>query len=167
MAPSAASKIDYSDGAAGSPSPTGGAGGGGGFNIEPSKKKRGRPRKYSPDAAGSNIALGLSPTSITPISSGGIGLADSAGGGALSSETPIKKHRGRPPGSGKRQLDALGHYRFSFNFSFSFFMLILVDRVEIFCCLLHLSYNLQVEGLGFGLNCFSWQGQLELGLLHM
>lgn len=116
MAASAASKIDYSDGAAGSSSPTGGAGGGGGFNIEPSKKKRGRPRKYSPDAAGSSIALGLSPTSVTPISSG-VGLADSAGGGggALSSDTPSKKHRGRPPGSGKRQLDALGHCRFSFH----------------------------------------------------
>lgn len=105
MAVSAASKIDYSDGAAGSSSPTGGTGGG--FSIEPSKKKRGRPRKYSPDAAGSSIALGLSPTSVTPISSTA-GLADSAGGGALSSDTPSKKHRGRPPGSGKRQLDALG-----------------------------------------------------------
>lgn len=108
---SQASKMDYSDGG-GSSSPTGGAGGSG-FNIEPAKKKRGRPRKYSPDGAGSSIALGLSPTPVTPISSA-VGLADSGGGvgsgggGTLSSETPAKKHRGRPPGSGKKQLDALG-----------------------------------------------------------
>ncbi|XP_027183174.1 AT-hook motif nuclear-localized protein 10-like [Coffea eugenioides] len=104
---------DYVDGG-GQSSPTtgGGTGPGGGFNIEPAKKKRGRPRKYSPDGAGSSIALGLSPTPVTPISSASIvGLADSGGGGGggtLSSETPAKKHRGRPPGSGKRQLDALG-----------------------------------------------------------
>ncbi|KAL3497767.1 hypothetical protein ACH5RR_040499 [Cinchona calisaya] len=94
---------DYSEG--------GGAGGGGGDGIEPSKKKRGRPRKYSPDGAGSSIALGLSPTSVTPISSSSVvAVADSAGGGGgtLSSENPAKKHRGRPPGSIKRQLDALG-----------------------------------------------------------
>lgn len=104
---------DYADGG-GQSSPTtgGGSGPGGGFTIEPAKKKRGRPRKYSPDGAGSSIALGLSPTPVTPISSASVvGLADSGaggGGGTLSSETPAKKHRGRPPGSGKRQLDALG-----------------------------------------------------------
>ncbi|XP_057449687.1 AT-hook motif nuclear-localized protein 8-like [Lotus japonicus] len=47
------------------------------------KRKRGRPRKYSPDG---NIALGLAPS---PSSS-------------------AKKNRGRPPGSGKKQLHALG-----------------------------------------------------------
>jgi hypothetical protein len=106
VATSTASKIDYSDGA-GSSSTTGGAGGTSGFSIEPAKKKRGRPRKYSPDAAGSSIALGLSPTPVTPISSV-VGLVDSTGGsggggggGTLSSETPAKKHRGRRPGSGK------------------------------------------------------------------
>ncbi|XP_057978056.1 AT-hook motif nuclear-localized protein 13 [Malania oleifera] len=72
-----------------------------GFSIDSSssgKKKRGRPRKYAPDG---NIALGLAPT---PISSAGHG--DS--GSAPSSEPPAKRHRGRPPGSGKKQLDALG-----------------------------------------------------------
>ncbi|XP_027346342.1 AT-hook motif nuclear-localized protein 13-like [Abrus precatorius] len=62
------------------------------------KKKRGRPRKYSPDG---NIALGLAPTHISPS-----GAGDSAG--TPSTEAPAKKHRGRPPGSGKKQLDALG-----------------------------------------------------------
>lgn len=80
-----------------------------GFSIEPAKKKRGRPRKYSPDG---NIALGLSPTPVTPSSVAG--HADSGGGAATavaatpSSENPAKKIRGRPPGSVKRQLDALG-----------------------------------------------------------
>ncbi|XP_044501229.1 AT-hook motif nuclear-localized protein 8 [Mangifera indica] len=75
--------------------------GGGGFAIDPSKKKRGRPRKYAPDG---NIALRLAPTQ-SPASHGG----DSGGGGDTSaSEPPAKRNRGRPPGSGKRQLDALG-----------------------------------------------------------
>lgn len=86
------------------------------FNMEPGKKKRGRPRKYTPDGS---IALGLAPT--TPLSSAS-GLhgdsyganatapgSGSAGGGiATSSETPAKRNRGRPPGSVKKQLDALG-----------------------------------------------------------
>ncbi|GAB4834724.1 hypothetical protein Ancab_032987 [Ancistrocladus abbreviatus] len=75
----------------------------GGFSIDPTKKKRGRPRKYSPDG-GSNIALGLAPT---PISSAGATQGDS--GGTPSSEGPSKRNRGRPAGSGKKQLDALGN----------------------------------------------------------
>lgn len=71
----------------------------GGFNIDSGKKKRGRPRKYSPDG---NIALGLSPTPITSSALPG----DSAG---MNSPDPRpKKNRGRPPGTGKRQMDALG-----------------------------------------------------------
>ncbi|XP_038904793.1 AT-hook motif nuclear-localized protein 13-like [Benincasa hispida] len=71
----------------------------GGFNIDSGKKKRGRPRKYSPDG---NIALGLSPTPITSSAVPG----DSAG---MNSPDPRpKKNRGRPPGTGKRQMDALG-----------------------------------------------------------
>ncbi|KAG6633645.1 hypothetical protein CIPAW_12G062600 [Carya illinoinensis] len=66
------------------------------------KKKRGRPRKYSPDG---NIALGLAPT---PISSSSVANHGDSGSTMPSSEPPLKKHRGRPPGSGKRQLDALG-----------------------------------------------------------
>lgn len=53
------------------------------------KKKRGRPRKYSSDG---NIALGLAPTTNA----------------SSSSAEPSKKHRGRPPGSSKKQMDALG-----------------------------------------------------------
>lgn len=67
------------------------------------KKKRGRPRKYSPDG---NIALGLAPTHASPSSTAVSGGGDS--GGTPSAEAPAKKHRGRPSGSGKRQLDALG-----------------------------------------------------------
>lgn len=93
--------LDYSD--ASSPRATG-------FSIEPARKKRGRPRKYSPDG---NIALGLSPTPVTPISSGVPPTDSGSGGGGgdtegPSSENPSKKARGRPPGSGKKQLDALG-----------------------------------------------------------
>ncbi|KAF5460305.1 hypothetical protein F2P56_020185 [Juglans regia] len=77
-----------------------------GFSIDnPSaaaKKKRGRPRKYSPDG---NIALGLAPT---PISSSFVANHGDSGSTMPSSEPPLKKHRGRPPGSGKKQLDALG-----------------------------------------------------------
>nr|GMC80878.1 AT-hook motif nuclear-localized protein 10 [Ipomoea batatas] len=95
--------MDYSDGS----SP-----GASGFSIEPAKKKRGRPRKYSPDG---NIALGLSPTPVTPISSMVAHPDSAAGAGAgssaaatPSSENQVKKARGRPPGSVKKQMDALG-----------------------------------------------------------
>lgn len=65
------------------------------------KKKRGRPRKYSPDG---NIALGLAPTHVSsPVAATSASAGDSGAGDA-----PPKKHRGRPPGSGKKQLDALG-----------------------------------------------------------
>ncbi|GAB2273492.1 hypothetical protein Dimus_008284 [Dionaea muscipula] len=80
---------------------SGGAGGAGG--ADPSKKKRGRPRKYSPDG-GSNVALRLAPA---PVSSSVVAQGDSSG--TPSSDAQGKKHRGRPPGSGKRQLDALGN----------------------------------------------------------
>ncbi|GMJ06043.1 hypothetical protein HRI_004273500 [Hibiscus trionum] len=84
------------------------------YNTEPAvKKKRGRPRKYAPDG---NIALlQLAPT--TPIASNSanhgegesVGLgSNSGGGGGGVSEPPAKKNRGRPPGSSKKQMDALG-----------------------------------------------------------
>ncbi|CAF2069497.1 hypothetical protein YC2023_008163 [Brassica napus] len=88
------------------------------FGIEQQqqvKKKRGRPRKYTPDA--SNIGLALAPTSPLPSASnshggGNDGGGDSGGGGggggANSTDPPAKRNRGRPPGSGKKQLDALG-----------------------------------------------------------
>lgn len=83
----------------------------GGFSIEPARKKRGRPRKYSPSSDG-NIALGLAPAPVT--SSGGHleslndGGSGSGGGGTPNTDSGVKKHRGRPPGSGKKQMDALG-----------------------------------------------------------
>ncbi|KAJ0236822.1 AT-hook motif nuclear-localized protein 13 [Hirschfeldia incana] len=82
------------------------------------KKKRGRPRKYAPDGG---IGLALAPTSPLPSASnsygggndvgGGGGGGDSGGGGGgggNSTDPPAKRNRGRPPGSGKKQLDALG-----------------------------------------------------------
>jgi|UniRef100_A0A2N9IW32 predicted DNA-binding protein with PD1-like motif len=80
-----------------------------GFSIDASsaaaKKKRGRPRKYSPDG---NIALGLAPTPISSSSAAAAANHGDSSGTAPSSEPSNKKHRGRPPGSGKKQLDALG-----------------------------------------------------------
>ncbi|KAL6181077.1 hypothetical protein ACLB2K_047734 [Fragaria x ananassa] len=85
--------------------------GSGGFSIDSStasagKKKRGRPRKYSPDG---NIALGLAPTQVAasaaPVAAAGPHGESSV---TMSSDPPAKKNRGRPPGSGKKQLDALG-----------------------------------------------------------
>nr|KYP67062.1 hypothetical protein KK1_013382 [Cajanus cajan] len=66
-----------------------------GLPSDSAKKKRGRPRKYSPDG---NIALGLGPGP-------GPGPTHAS---SSSAEPPAKKHRGRPPGSGKKQMDALG-----------------------------------------------------------
>ncbi|KAI3703512.1 hypothetical protein L1987_73642 [Smallanthus sonchifolius] len=84
----------------------------GGFNIEPARKKRGRPRKYLPSPDG-NIALGLAPAPVTAGGSTGAGHLESlndaaAGGSTPNTDSAAKKHRGRPPGSGKKQLDALG-----------------------------------------------------------
>lgn len=97
---------------------------GGGFNIDSGKKKRGRPRKYSPDG---NIALGLSPTPVTSSAAPG----DSAG--MHSADPRPKKNRGRPPGTGKKQMDALGSLLYAFPtsclFLFSFSdCLVAVDR---------------------------------------
>lgn len=83
----------------------------GGYAVEPARKKRGRPRKYSPSADG-NIALGLTPVQVTAVSNVGGGNLESSndgsGGGTPNTDSAAKKHRGRPPGSGKKQLDALG-----------------------------------------------------------
>ncbi|KAK2356537.1 hypothetical protein P8452_76303 [Trifolium repens] len=65
------------------------------------KKKRGRPRKYSPDG---NIALGLAPTHVSSPAA----ATSASAGDSGNADAPPKKHRGRPPGSGKKQLDALG-----------------------------------------------------------
>lgn len=82
------------------------------FSMEPARKKRGRPRKYSADG---NIALGLSQSPVNAIAVGGQGDGNSGGsgtgtGGVVAGPEGSKKGRGRPPGSGKKQLDALGLY---------------------------------------------------------
>ncbi|KAF3789075.1 AT-hook motif nuclear-localized protein 10 [Nymphaea thermarum] len=65
----------------------------------PVKRKRGRPRKYGPDGS---MALALTPVSA---SAPPAGYAPSA----TSTSPSVKKARGRPPGSGKKQqLAALG-----------------------------------------------------------
>jgi len=92
-------------------------------SSESSKKKRGRPRKYSPDG---NIALGLVPNHA-----------------AASSETPAKKHRGRPPGSGKKQMDALG------NFFANLFECVLVFFFLYLFWYLFLVYGSGISGSGF------------------
>ncbi|XP_072973277.1 AT-hook motif nuclear-localized protein 10-like [Typha angustifolia] len=86
-----------------------------GFNInmggEPVKRKRGRPRKYGPDGT---MALSLKPVkTATSTSPGGGGFSPSSAGEAnlalSASPDGMKKARGRPPGSGKKQqMAALG-----------------------------------------------------------
>lgn len=71
---------------------------------EPVKRKRGRPRKYGPDGS---MALALSPLSGAPptsgSASGGVGASSGSGTGM------VKRGRGRPPGTGrKQQLASLG-----------------------------------------------------------
>ncbi|KAL4570503.1 hypothetical protein LXL04_026159 [Taraxacum kok-saghyz] len=81
-----------------------------GYSIEPARKKRGRPRKYSPSPDG-NIALGLAPAPIAaiPASAGGnLDSSNDGSGGTPNADSSAKKNRGRPAGSGKKQLDALG-----------------------------------------------------------
>ncbi|XP_068650029.1 AT-hook motif nuclear-localized protein 10-like [Aristolochia californica] len=75
-----------------------------GFSMsEPVKKKRGRPRKYGPDG---NMALALTPLSAV----------SGSGGYSNTSEPLVKRNRGRPPGSGKKQqLDALGSAGLAFT----------------------------------------------------
>lgn len=96
----------------------GSAGGGSmlphGFNInavgsEQIKRKRGRPRKYGPDGS---MALALS--SGPPSGSGGFSpstMGAHASEGGLASPNSLKKTKGRPLGSRKKQqLEALGNY---------------------------------------------------------
>ncbi|KAK2664048.1 hypothetical protein Ddye_002622 [Dipteronia dyeriana] len=63
---------------------------------EPVKKKRGRPRKYAPDG---QVSLGLSPLPAKPKPS------------SASDSQALKRARGRPPGTGrKQQLANLGEW---------------------------------------------------------
>ncbi|CAB4278840.1 unnamed protein product [Prunus armeniaca] len=90
------------------------------MGSEPMKRKRGRPRKYGPDGT---MALALSPSAAS------VTVTQSSGGAfspppphppppsvGSASPTSIKKARGRPPGSTKKQqLDALGSAGFGFS----------------------------------------------------
>ncbi|XP_042419488.1 AT-hook motif nuclear-localized protein 9-like isoform X2 [Zingiber officinale] len=83
--------------------------GGGGLGegvsqVEPVKRKRGRPRKYGPEGS---VALALSPISTSAPSGSVIGSGSASGSGAPSQ----KRGRGRPPGSGRKQmLASLGEW---------------------------------------------------------
>ncbi|XP_022720634.1 AT-hook motif nuclear-localized protein 10-like isoform X2 [Durio zibethinus] len=81
-----------------------------GMGNEPMKRKRGRPRKYGPDGT-MPLALVPAPStvSVTQSNSGGFPSPPPPSGGSATSPTSMKKARGRPPGSGKKQqLEALG-----------------------------------------------------------
>ncbi|KAG6500901.1 hypothetical protein ZIOFF_040763 [Zingiber officinale] len=83
----------------------GGGLGEGGSQVEPVKRKRGRPRKYGPDGT---VALALSHSSSSA-PSGPVGIGP---GSAPGSGTPAQKRgRGRPRGSGrKQQLASFGEW---------------------------------------------------------
>lgn len=80
-------------------------------SSEPMKRKRGRPRKYGPDGS---MALGLNPAASPPVAGGPPGgslsprdpvnsaSAQTLSGGPASPNS-LKKARGRPPGSSKKQ----------------------------------------------------------------
>lgn len=106
--------------------------GGGGGGGEQMKRKRGRPRKYGPDGTMAMAFVPGSQQSLTPTQSTGGGSTaafspSSPHPGAAApppppppegavSPTPMKKARGRPPGSGKKnRLDALGLAGISFT----------------------------------------------------
>ncbi|XP_042382523.1 AT-hook motif nuclear-localized protein 9-like [Zingiber officinale] len=65
--------------------------------AEPVKRKRGRPRKYGPDGS---VALALSPISSSAPSGFAIGSRSASESGAPTE----KRGRGRPPGTGRKQL---------------------------------------------------------------
>lgn len=74
----------------------------GASQVEPVKRKRGRPRKYGPEGS---VALALSPISTYAPSGSLIGSGSASG-----SRAPTQKRgRGRPPGTGRKQiLSSLG-----------------------------------------------------------
>lgn len=70
------------------------------------KRKRGRPRKYGPDGT---MALALSPATPQSLPTPGGGVFSPSSLGSASPSSSMKKSRGRPPGSGKKQqMAALG-----------------------------------------------------------
>ncbi|XP_021902578.1 AT-hook motif nuclear-localized protein 10 [Carica papaya] len=86
------------------------------MGSEPMKRKRGRPRKYGPDGAmglalmpGQQSVAGTQSIGAGGFSSPPLTASASLPSGASVSPTSLKKARGRPPGSTKKQqLEALG-----------------------------------------------------------
>lgn len=87
-------------------------------SSEPMKRKRGRPRKYGPDGS---MTLGLNPAASPPVGGGpggSLSPQDPVNSGAAqtlsagpASPNSLKKARGRPPGSSKKQqIDNLGKF---------------------------------------------------------
>uniref|UniRef100_A0A7N0U5B8 AT-hook motif nuclear-localized protein n=1 Tax=Kalanchoe fedtschenkoi TaxID=63787 RepID=A0A7N0U5B8_KALFE len=74
---------------------------------EQGKKKRGRPRKYSPDGIGLGLSSNSQAASFAAGGGSGAGVKNDLGD-VNAEGSQEKKQRGRPPGSGKKQLDALG-----------------------------------------------------------
>lgn len=81
-----------------------------GFSGDTGKKKRGRPRKYPLDG---NIGLGLASDSGPCSPSASSGRATNHENSGI--DPPVKKNKGRPPNSGKKQMDALGSSGFAFT----------------------------------------------------
>ncbi|GAB4833048.1 hypothetical protein Ancab_007106 [Ancistrocladus abbreviatus] len=86
---------------------------------EPLKKKRGRPRKYAPDGT---MALALSPATaaaavpVTQSPGAFSPLPQPSVGAPPGSPSTVRKARGRPPGSSKKQqMDALGSIGIGFT----------------------------------------------------
>ncbi|XP_042376369.1 AT-hook motif nuclear-localized protein 9-like isoform X1 [Zingiber officinale] len=72
--------------------------------VEPVKRKRGRPRKYGQEGS---VALALSPISTSAPTSSVIGSVSASGSGVPTQ----KRGRGRPPGTGRKQvLASLGDW---------------------------------------------------------
>ncbi|CBI40765.3 hypothetical protein AAG906_030389 [Vitis piasezkii] len=77
------------------------------MGSEPLKRKRGRPRKYGPDGTMA-LALSPAPSGVNVSQSGGAFSSPPASAGSASPSS-LKKARGRPPGSSKKQqMEALG-----------------------------------------------------------
>ncbi|XP_008796120.2 AT-hook motif nuclear-localized protein 10-like isoform X1 [Phoenix dactylifera] len=125
ITPSSPPPPPYQGGGGGAGGGAGGSTGGGegpspaaitphGLNInmgEPVKRKRGRPRKYGPDGAMALALTTVSPSAAVSPGSGGFSPSSAGAGNPASSAAAeaMKKARGRPPGSGKKQqLAALG-----------------------------------------------------------
>ncbi|MCD7463594.1 AT hook motif domain containing protein, expressed [Datura stramonium] len=73
-------------------------------SVEPVKRKRGRPRKYAPEGSSNPGMISPSPTlSASQVGGGGGGFSSPTPQAAEAAVSAVKKGRGRPPGSGRKQ----------------------------------------------------------------